>query len=187
MDTEANGQEAVAANGDDLNPVGTDDEDGVLRTAGWNWSVATGGKVDITANGCATVCYVSAWIDWGKDGSFYDPYDRVLLDYPVSGTLLGTATANITVPAGTVFGGNPFNVRFRLYSSSTNGAAQPTGYAADGEVEDHQWQFGPTAVEVVELSASARPGNLSALAWLGAAALLSAGSLLAYKTWRKRA
>jgi hypothetical protein len=101
--------------------------------------------VTINASSCSTTCYVTAWIDWNNDGDFNDINERIMLDRPVSGP---STVVTFPVPPGTVGGGSSttVNARFRLYPSSTGGLAQPTGLVVNGEVEDYQWSFGPTAI-----------------------------------------
>lgn len=144
-DVDADGQESGAADGDDTN--GSSDEDGVVRSAGVNWTVGSGtGSVDVTVGGCTGTCFLSAWIDWTRDGTdFTDAGERILLDAAVTN---GTQTVTFDIPGSATFP-NTYNVRFRLYESSTGGAALPYGLAINGEVEDYQWAFGPTAVSLL--------------------------------------
>jgi hypothetical protein len=95
----------------------------------------------------------------------------VLLDRAVSS---GTQTITFNIPTGTAFP-NTFNGRFRLYPTSMSVLAQPTGLATNGEVEDYQWNFGPTAVTLNSMAARAAIGDLAMLPILivlGAAAIL---------------
>ncbi len=55
------------ATGDDSDQ--TDDEDGVVRTVGVNWT-GTSGSVDVTVNGCVGTCYLNGWVDFDKNGMF---------------------------------------------------------------------------------------------------------------------
>jgi hypothetical protein len=142
-----NGQEDPFANADDL-------DDGVVRTLGVNWNTgANGGSVDITVSGCTGTCYMSAWIDWDQNDTFNDAGDRVLLDLSVSN---GTQTITFDIPAGVTFN-TSYNARFRIYDSSTTGNAQPNGWVQGGEVEDYQWEFGPTAIRLSSLTAVTSP------------------------------
>ncbi len=90
---------------------------------------------------------------------------------------MGLRRSHFDIPAGVTFG--TFNVRFRLYPASTGGSAAPVGFTLNGEVEDYQWAFHPTAVDLVTLDArsaaspsSSLPAVLAALAALGLAAVL---------------
>jgi hypothetical protein len=69
----------------------------------------------------------------------------------------------IALPAS--FTTNPtstLNVRFRIYDANNlPSTISPKGLAVGGEVEDYQWQFTPTAVNLDNLNA--RPTEQSAL------------------------
>lgn len=134
VDTETNGQPNVAATGDDAGAgtstagtcaVANDDEDGV--TFG---TLVPGQPATITVVASAA-CTLSAFVDWGADGSFATAGDDIL----PSGQLLsaGTNTVNITVPAGATVG-NTY-ARFRC---ATSGKLSYNGLAANGEVEDYR-------------------------------------------------
>ncbi|MEM7481061.1 MAG: GEVED domain-containing protein [Acidobacteriota bacterium] len=130
IDTESDGQPDGAALGDDNN-VGTitigpcrDDEDGVAFPS---MLVACGpASVSVTANRPGVL---DAWIDFGADGSFDDPVDRVATGVAMA---TGANTLPFNVPCAANVGAS--FARFRL---STAGTALPTGPAADGEVEDY--------------------------------------------------
>jgi hypothetical protein len=149
-DTEADGQESSDATGD-----GADENDnGVVRTPGVSWSpVSDGGSIDVTINGCSGTCYLSGWIDWGNDDSLSEAGDRILLDRPVSD---GARTITFDIPGSATINNNSFFARFRLYSASTSGRALPTGLVNNGEVEDYQWSFGSTAVDLASFVATAQ-------------------------------
>jgi hypothetical protein len=168
---DADGQESASAAGDS--------DDGVVRTPDAHWQVgANGGSVDVTVSGCAGTCYLSAWFDWNNDQDFNDSSEGVLLDYAITS---GTRTITFDIPAGTTFP-NTFNGRFRLYPTSMGILAQPTGLATNGEVEDYQWNFGPTAVTLNSLAARAEAGDLPLLLMF---VLMGAGAVLLI-AWAKR-
>jgi len=186
IDTDPYGDDSPLANSDDINQS-LNDEDGVTLDLYYPWTHDYGGRVNISVDNCASTCYISAWVDWGRNNNFSDPGDRVLLDHPISdNVIMAPDPVIISIPAGHTVSGQYF-ARFRVYSASTNGTARPTGYASDGEVEDYYWNFSVTAVEMVALSATSQPAFTGTFIWLSAAALLGAGSLLAFKAWRKRA
>lgn len=175
VDADPNGQESSNATGDDTD--GTDDDDGVTPASSWS-NGANGARVDVTVTGCSGTCYLSAWVDWNNDGDFNDPDERVLLDQSVTS---GTQSLTFDVPDNTIGGSNKtFNTRFRLYPSSTSGLAQPTGLVSGGEVEDYQWTFSPTAVDLSEFSATS--GN-RVLLWL-AGVLAFIGLMAGAWRWR---
>ncbi len=145
--TDADGQESATAAGD------TDNGVTVTSTP---WSNGTnGGAVSVIVGGCTGACYLSAWLDWNQDGDLLDSGDRILLDQSVTNNGGSPQTITFDVPSGTFTGSGSnliLNTRFRLYSGSTDGRAQPTGLANEGEVEDYQWEFTPTG-NYVPLSA----------------------------------
>lgn len=142
VDADPDGQESPTAN--------LDTDDGV--TLGGTWvNGDDGGVVNVTTTCPSGTCYLSAWIDWNNDGDFNDSGERIFLDQVVTN---GLNVLTFDVPAGTFTGSGPnliFNTRFRLYAASTGGFAQPTGLVVNGEVEDYQWTFGPTAISLVNL------------------------------------
>ncbi len=191
-DRDPDGQESAdagatitPANGDDND--GNDDDEGVIQTPARDWFNGVGGaSVTITgvSSNCsaAVPCFLSAWVDWDEGGSFSSS-ERVLVDFIVT---TGTTEVTFDVPSGTFDGAatHTFNTRFRLYRYSTGGTAQPTGAVENGEVEDHQWIYGPTAVTLADFSAD--PGGQPAWVIVLAAIvfLLVSGSLFLIR--RKR-
>ncbi len=157
IDSESDGQPSDIISGGD----GTD-EDGVTPTPNVNWVTGTdGGSVDVTVSGCNNTCYLNAWINWntGSDFDFDDTGEQVLIDEPV---VNGPQTITFDIP-GTVTFGKSFDSRFRLYQENSGGGAAPTGDALNGEVEDYNWAFGPTAIQLESLKASANPTNRVAI------------------------
>lgn len=122
-----------------------DTDEGVVVVGKWG-NGFNGGTVGVTVEGCSGTCYISAWIDWNSDGDFNDAGEAILIDRAVAN---GSQNISFNVPAGT-FGSTAktFNTRFRLYPTSTNGTARPSGLVYNGEVEDYQWSFAPTAVQL---------------------------------------
>lgn len=122
IDSEADGQPDATATGDDN--ANLDDEDGVSLPVLVPGQATT---VTVTVNGAGLL---SAWIDFGADGSWAQPGDQILADVPLS---TGTHVLNFTVPTNAVWGATTF-ARFRFSTASGLGY---TGIAPDGEVEDH--------------------------------------------------
>jgi len=124
VDVEANGQPNAGATGDDDNPpAGPDDEDGVILP------VLVPGQTDsatvtVTGNGL-----LSAWVDFGADGSWADPGDQIFTNVSLT---TGTHTLFFNVPGTAKWGAGTF-ARFRF---STQRDLTFTGAASDGEVED---------------------------------------------------
>jgi hypothetical protein len=163
---EINGQPSVGADGDD--GADQDDEDGVVPTAGWTWSQADGGKVDVTVSGDGCL---AGWMDWNGDGDFGaaqdgnpnsfipDDGEEIISNVPVS---TGTATYAFPIPVDVTTG--TFYARYRLFPREANGncnrgtqagsyffatdkfpTAEPTQYRVEtnGEVEDYVWTAPP--------------------------------------------
>ena len=82
-------------------------------------------QADPTAN------YLDGWVDFNQDGD-WDDFGEHVFDSINLGTVSGMVEARFTVPANALSGQT--YARFRL---STAGNLQPTGEAADGEVEDY--------------------------------------------------
>jgi hypothetical protein len=167
IDREVDGQEHGSALGDDINT--SDDEDGVWPPAGFVWSVADGGKLNVFVtggNGC-----LSGWMDWNKDGDFDEAGEVIINNVLVSP---GQSQHSFPIPAGTLVSGN-FFARFRLYAPDGNGTCagvspSVTGAAVNGEVEDYVFDPAvPTAVTVTDLRARAASDRLSLA--LGAAGI----------------
>ncbi len=185
VDGESDGQPTSSANGDNLNDI--DDEEGVARLGTWSNGTA-GGQVRVTVSGASTAC-LSGWIDFGQDGSFAEPGDQIFDLRNVSG---GVNDLSFDIPAGTFPGPGGNNVtlngRFRLVedrlldmncTSQTNGGPEPDllyeGPYMNGEIEDHQWPFGPTAVTLNSLQAEASTAPIVPVALLGGTALVTLG------------
>ncbi len=121
-DAELNGQPSLNADLDDITGV-PDDEDGwtpVPFVAGMMMNLTvyvTGG------NGLLDI-----WVDWDHNYNWDVPEHQVM----AFAVAPGANTVPINVPGGIPNG--PTYARFRL---STAGSALPSGYAADGEVEDY--------------------------------------------------
>ncbi len=173
VNVEGDGKPGANVNLDDY-------DDGVIRPANFNWSVANGGRLQVTVNGCTVVggCYFNGWIDWDNNGSFgggEQPFSEVRLAN-------GSHTLNFTVPNNGFHSGF-LNARFRLCSAATN-CNTSTGAADDGEVEDYRWQFGPTAVSLQNISVASHSPILPALA-AALLLLVVGGGVLRYRRQMK--
>lgn len=127
-DSEADGQPDATATGDDN--ANLDDEDGVSLPVLVPGQPAT---VSVTVSGSGLL---SAWIDFGADGSWAEAGDQILADVPLA---TGTHLLNFNVPSNAVWGATTF-ARFRFSTASGLGY---TGVAPDGEVEDHPVNIHP--------------------------------------------
>ncbi len=123
IDYEFNGQPDPQALGDDNNPAGTDDEDGVTWPC--NFIIGQPNTIYVTVNGTG---FLNAWFDFNGDGDWADAAEQVFTDLGV-----GAGTWNFIVFCPGGFAGNTF-ARFRF--SSVQGLGY-TGLAPDGEVEDY--------------------------------------------------
>lgn len=140
---------------DDVHTFGADDasDDGVQRGPGsgpgGQWQPGPdGGSLDITVTGGNGCLY--AWIDWNNDDSFDDSDAPENLEYIIRGATTGSGNYSFEVPAdefepppGTPGDPQSYHLRVRLYEACGSG---PTGVAIEGEVEDYEIVFSPTAV-----------------------------------------
>lgn len=122
-DTESDGTHSTMADVDDL--TGVDDEDGVRFSEFLSQSPR--GNVEILASGFGKL---DAWLDLNQDGDWLDAGEKIINSANISSgnNFYGFDTPNSPV-SGVMF------ARFRV---STVGSPDPTGQAADGEVEDLQ-------------------------------------------------
>lgn len=160
-----------------------DDEDGVARTPGVNWSVGPGGgQINFSVNGCtAAPCYLNAWMDSNQNNAF-DAGEELLIDFPVGNS--NYTAVPVTVPGTTTFN-TAYYVRFRICNSPTDCADQISDVTG-GEVEDYYWSFGPTAVTLSFLDARPEDNGSSAL-FLSSLVLVLIASLLVFRQTRRAA
>ena len=155
VDLETNGQESCDAEGDD---DAGDDENGVTPTSNWGRG-PNGGGVSVVVDGCPGTCYLNAWIDWNGDADLSDTGDQIMTNRAV---VNGTNALSFDIPTDAPAGIALF-ARFRLDDDS-GGAASPTGWATNGEVEDYRWDPMPTSVGLLSFSAVV-DGSSVVLAW----------------------
>ncbi|MCL4267400.1 MAG: hypothetical protein KJ069_29755 [Anaerolineae bacterium] len=177
-DVDPNGQDSLAADGDDSDTV--DDEDGVLQSSGgggaYHWGAGTGYvDVDVVGTGCLV-----AWVDWNRNGTFdtiptIGGVSELVLLQPVNN--LANQQLTFTSPTSADYSNTyptELFARFRLFpphdarfsNMTVDGNGCPTaangqaalnnlvgGVAEWGEVEDYRFQFfSPTAVNLVQIS-----------------------------------
>jgi uncharacterized repeat protein (TIGR01451 family) len=116
------------------NSTGTNDEDGVTFVGGTTLNTGATASVSVATNGTGTLY---AWIDFNGNGIF-ESSERITNWATGNPSTGGTTTLTFGVPEG--FTGTTY-ARFR-YSSDV-AAANPTGSANDGEVEDYQITLAP--------------------------------------------
>ncbi|MCA9074874.1 MAG: FG-GAP repeat protein [Planctomycetaceae bacterium] len=135
VDAEADGLPTANANGDDVDGALPIDEDGLSHPAS-DLALTIGGFPSVTVrvtNTTGTAATLYGWIDTNADGVFDNATERASIAVP-DGTSSGLIT--LTFPQVlTGFTGTTY-ARFRL--STDTSAANPTGAATDGEVEDHR-------------------------------------------------
>jgi hypothetical protein len=132
VDGEVDGQPDLDAKGDDSNPAGSDDEDGVTFTSG----IVPGGiatvEVFLTGSGPAgaPAGILNAWLDFNHDGDWGDSGDQIFNNQAL---VPGANSLTFAVPSfalqGTTY------ARFRL---NRQGGLTFTRPATDGEVEDYR-------------------------------------------------
>jgi hypothetical protein len=123
VDTEADGQADLDAQGDDN--LGADDEDGVIPAGPLTAGQTT--TINVTASGAG---FLDGFLDTNADGDWADAGEQILISQPV---VAGVNPVLFPVPGNSQVG-QTF-ARFRL---STAGGLSATGTVADGEVEDYR-------------------------------------------------
>jgi hypothetical protein len=184
-DLEFDGIPNAAALGDDLDQV-PDDEEGVYRPAGSNWSDGQGElTVAVGVDGPVEgfVGCLTGWLDFhdGADGgpnfSFDDADEYIIQNVAV---VTGENQLTFPLPLGVADDATFFG-RFRLVPLEgdvsegfcTQTAIDYVGFADGGEVEDHVFVFGPTAVSLAGFSADSPSLNIQVIVFLTAVGILS--------------
>lgn len=123
------------AHGDDTNQALPDDEDGVSQTlADLSFTVGAPASVNLrVTNMTGSEAALYGWIDYDQDGVFANDSERAFVTVPDGSN---NETVTLAFPAVPVFAatGQTY-ARFRL--STDIAAADATGVAIDGEVEDY--------------------------------------------------
>ncbi len=149
VDSEADGQPSMNADGDDLGAgdsslgscAGNDDEDGVSFTTPLVIdSTNNGVLVDLPAGAGSQACVLNAWIDFDQSGNFGDSAGEQVVTDQALPAGSGQTALNIVIPPG-VPDGDTY-ARFRCDSS---GGLGPVDVAMDGEVEDYTVNVGGNA------------------------------------------
>ena len=138
VDSEPDGVPSAAADSDDAN-ASPDDEDGVVFGA----TIVAGQSADVTVT-ASVAARLDAWFDFNADGDWNDAGEQIFANAALAA---GANALTYAVPAGTAAERATF-ARFRI---SSTGGLGTTGFAADGEVEDHRVTTSPMVdLEVVE-------------------------------------
>ncbi len=146
-----------AASADDLDQL-PDDEDGLSDPAGdLALTLGTRPSIDVTVtNTSGRVATLSGWIDYNHDGVFDNATERaqaIVANGTVSGIIALTFPWLVSEYTGDTF------ARFRF--STDEAAANPTGRARDGEVEDYQATIsGVPGIDLLGMGFDAAPDNL---------------------------
>ncbi len=153
VDGEAGTQQSLGANPDNLfSNGGRNDEDGVMSSLDLTATVGASPKITLSAtNTTGTAATLYGWIDYNHNGVFENATERAQISVP-TGTTAGRFTLQFPKIAGDVAGGT--YARFRL--SSDAAAANSTGAAIGGEVEDYKFQVMNRVKTPVTVSKSVR-------------------------------
>jgi len=127
VDAEPDGVPNWNAFGDDLS--GSDDEDGILLPTVLSAGRISGAKVLLDTEN-VPFGIVDGWIDFGADGSWDDPFDRVIDSHIVAAD---TTTILFSIPSWALPGAFTYG-RFRI---SPTGGLTSVGPGGFGEVEDY--------------------------------------------------
>jgi hypothetical protein len=144
-DSEADGQDDPAAQGDDNDGDGNDDDGITFIDGPW---FTPGAEVWIRVNVVGDNGFLVGFFDWNNDGDFNDSGEII----PFGNVTAGTNQFSINQPS-TMSATNTLNMRFRLYDVETMSYYAATGLAANGEVEDYQrYPDSPTAVTLLDFT-----------------------------------
>ncbi|MDA0589779.1 MAG: FG-GAP-like repeat-containing protein [Planctomycetota bacterium] len=137
VDADDGSQQNARANADDVNGVGSDDEDGVLSPLDLIGTVGAAPKVTLlVTNTTGSTATLSGWIDYDRDGVFSNSGERAQIAVP-TGTTDGRFTLTFpSIPSGSE---GATYARFRLSTSAAG--QQSTGGAIGGEVEDYAFSI----------------------------------------------
>ncbi len=132
LDSEGDGQPTPSADGDDLNPpLSLDDEDGIALPP-----VMVAGApafIQVTASAAG---FVNAWFDWNKNGTWADAGEYVVVNAAVTSGV-NPFVILTPLPPATVAGGTYTRWRFTTYAPASPSYA---GLELNGEVEDYEVQ-----------------------------------------------
>jgi hypothetical protein len=135
VDSDSGLLQNATANADDINVALPDDEDGLTNPAS-DLLLTIGAQPTVNVrvtNMTGVPATLYGWIDYNANGVFDNATERASIAVP-NGTSNGTVTLVFPAVPPAFFGKT--YARFRLSTSAV--AANPTGIAADGEVEDHR-------------------------------------------------
>ena len=143
IDGDTGTRQNTLANADDI--FGGSDEDGVLSPLDLQGTEGAAPSVTVLAtNSRGSAATVYGWIDYNHDGVFDNATERAQVNVP-DAVMDGRFTLTFpTIPSGS--SGDTY-ARFRI--STDAAAADPTGLASDGEVEDYVFSISSIRTGVV--------------------------------------
>lgn len=159
---------AAASADDNYNTGSSNDEDGkttfpAISTAWFSYSITM--NVTNTTGANATLY---GYIDFNRDGDFVDANER-----SAATTVPNGATSAVVTWTGLTGGsvGSSF-IRFRLATTASE-AGSPSGYAANGEVEDYTFPINQVnlPVELVNFKGELKEDKTTLLTWSTASEL----------------
>ncbi|MDA1014493.1 MAG: GEVED domain-containing protein [Planctomycetota bacterium] len=159
VDGDSGALQNSTANADDVDAALPDDEDGVLDPLDLLGTVGAAPTITLLAtNTSGSAATLFGWIDFNRDGLFDNSTERAQFTVP-NGTTDGRFTLTFpAIPSGSIGG---TYARFRL--STDAAAANPTGTASDGEVEDYAFRittpglFGAASVTSINSNTNGGP------------------------------
>lgn len=182
VDYEPDGHPSLLANGDDMTAL--DDGEGVFRDESTSWQNGQTVNITFDVQNCSETADVAMWIDWDNNGTFEADEYYTFLDLACG----AQHTVQITVPGPQDYTvGTTLSVRVRIFSDEDAAPGGSldwgdfAGIAANGEVEDHTWDFGPTAISLTEFSASSPSARLLPILVAALVVLAAAGFILQRK------
>lgn len=170
-DSEADGQPSSTATGDG------GDEDGVTRDSNDLWTPGSTVHLNVSVTGSGG--YLTGWFDWNGDGDFNDA-NEITRFGSIAG---GSNTISLQVPNSGYSTGDIINTRFRLYDGQPV-FVSPTGGATNGEVEDYQWDFGPTAITLTSAHTDTS-GAGTGVSLVLIAGLMAAAGIVVFRSRRR--
>ena len=182
VDSETQPNPSAFATGDNVDNT-PNDEDGIQRRSTDFFVPGNSFRLLATINGCTGTCRLNGWIDWNGDGDFADPDEQLWDDLAVvnvTDTLLPPKVVPTTAGYTT---GDDIYARFRICPASGACDTVDATDVLNGEVEDHFWEFGPSAVTLSNIEARNNTPIIIAAA-LTLLVILSGGAVLAYKRYR---
>ncbi len=134
IDDERDAQQSALADGDDLPGGEEDDEDGLSTPTGYlSLRAGNAPAVPVTVtNTTGSAAMLYGWIDYDGDGVFDNHSEKASVAVPD-----GTTDVEVVLSFATAPWASAANTYARFRLSTDPAAAEPTGPAQDGEVEDY--------------------------------------------------